>query len=109
MLNNLLYRNPLYLGESIDSKKLDKLIRKLEKHPCFSGLFLITLSRNFTDQLDIFDAKLFGQKYYQTVPFQVVGLAKSHGEAISLVEAIAKDCYERRGDGKLKEYLTWEP
>ena len=46
MALGIAYRPELYLGESINRKKLDKIKKKLENRPLFSGVFLIAFSRN---------------------------------------------------------------
>lgn len=102
---SLTYRPDLYLGDSINENKLDKIIKKLEKKPLFSGVFLITVSRNASDQLDIFDARQLAQSYYKKHPPYVVGIAGSHDEAVELVERLVQECLKARGDCALKEYL----
>ncbi|MCH5341675.1 MAG: hypothetical protein J1E01_09415 [Acetatifactor sp.] len=102
---SLTYRPDLYLGDSINENKLDKIIKKLEKNPVFSGVFLITVSRNASDQLDIFDARQLAQSYYKKHPPYVVGIAGSHDEAVELVERLVQECLRARGDCALKEYL----
>lgn len=102
---SLTYRPDLYLGDSINENKLDKIIKKLEKKPIFSDVFLITVSRNASDQLDIFDARQLAQSYYKKHPPYVVGIAGSHDEAIELVERLVRECLKARGDCALKEYL----
>lgn len=101
----LTYHPRLYLGDSINEKKLDKIQKKLEKKPLFSGVFLVTVSRNTSDQLDIFDAKQLVQSYYKKHPLQVVGIAGSYDEAVELVERLVQECLQARGDCALKEYL----
>ncbi len=101
----LTYHPDLYLGDSINRRKLDKIKKKLEKKPLFSGVFLIAVSRNASDQLDIFDARQLVQRYYQSHPLYIVGIAKSHDEAVELVERLVRECLEKRGDCALKEYL----
>lgn len=102
---SLTYRPDLYLGDSINENKLDKIIKKLEKKPLLSGVFLITVSRNASDQLDIFDARQLAQSYYKKHPPYVVGIAGSHDEAVELVERLVQECLRARGDCALKEYL----
>lgn len=105
MAVKLNYHPDLYLGESIDRKKLDKIKKKLEDKPLLSGVFLIAISRNPSDQLEIYDARQLVQKYYETNPPYVVGIAADHDEAMKMVEQIARECMEKRGDCALKEYL----
>jgi len=105
MALEIAYHPRLYLGESMKREKLDKIKRRLEKHPCFSGVFLVVLSRNPHDQLEIYSAKQLRWRYYTKYPPYVVGIAANQAEAIALVEHIVEECLKERGDCALKEYL----
>ena len=105
MALEIAYHPDLYLGESINGKKLDRIKKKLEKHPLFSGIFLIAFSRNPHDQLEIYEAKQLAQSYYRKYPPYIVGMAGSRQEALTLVEKIVTECLSARGDCALKEYL----
>lgn len=101
----LTYHPELYLGESIREKNLRRIKKKLENSPCLSRAYLLTLSRNPSDLLEIFEARQLSWKYYKDNPPFVVGLAGSHEEAVGLVEQITRECLHKRGDCCLKEYL----
>lgn len=101
----LKYYPRLYLGDSIDADKLDKIKKKLENRPLFSGVFLVAVSRNPSDQLEIYGAKQLAQSYYRKNPPYVVGLAGDYEEAVSLVIRMTEECLASRGDCRLKEYL----
>ncbi len=95
----------LYLGDSIKKKKLDKIKYRLKNRPLLSGVYLITLSRNDSDQLEFFSAKQLAQSYYEKYPPYVIGIAGNRKEAVALVEQIVRECIAKRGDCALKEYL----
>lgn len=99
------YHPDLYLGESIKEKKLDKIMSKLEKRPLLSGVFLVTVSKNASDQLEIYDARQLAQRYYRNNPPYVVGIAGNYDEAVGIVERMVRECLAARGDCGLKEYL----
>ena len=105
MTLELAYHPNLYLGESIHMKKLDKIKKKLEKRSLFAGVFLVVLSRNSNDQLEIYDSRQLRWRYYEKYPPYVVGIAKNKEDAIGLVKKIAEECLQERGDCALKEYL----
>lgn len=105
MAHGLVYHPRLYLGESIKGKNLDKIKKKLEKKPLFSSVFLVTLSRNASDQLELYVSKELGRSYYKNNPPCIVGIAGDREEAIGLVEKIVRECLQARGDCALKEYL----
>ncbi len=105
MASRLNYHSKLYLSESITGKKLDKIKKKLENRPLLSGVFLIAISANRSDQLDIFDARQLVQPYYRHNPPYVIGIAKNREEAFAVIEKIVQECLRERGDCALKEYL----
>lgn len=105
MTVRLTYHTDLYLGESIRRDKLDKIKKKLENRPLLSGVFVVALSKNPSDQLEIYGARQLAQGYYVKNPPYVVGLAGNYDEAVEMVEKLALMCVEERGDCALKEYL----
>lgn len=102
----LQYRPILYLGDGISESKLDKIKAKLEKRPLLCGVYLLTLSHNPNDQLDILQARQLVQSYYQKYPLYVIGIAADYDEAVKMVEQIVQECLLTRGDCALKEYLS---
>ena len=105
MRQKIQYHSDLYLGESISAKKLDKIKAKLDKHPILSGVWLIAISQNPHDQLEILSARQLEQRYYEKYPVEVVGIAGYYEEAVAVVEQMVQECLAKRGDCALKEYL----
>ena len=102
---DIIFRENLYLGKSIHPGKVDKIKKRLVSKPMLSGVFVIALSKNSSDQLELYDAKQLQQSYYQKNPPYVVGIAKDKSEAVSIVQQIVEECLQARGDCALKEYL----
>jgi len=105
MSKNLTFSKKLYLSDSIDYKKLDKMKKKLLYAPILSKLFLITISTNEQDQLDILESKYLTFPFYNAHPLFVVGLAKTNSEAIQLVEKMFQDCLDQKNHAKVKSFL----
>ena len=105
MSKKLTFSDKLYIGESIDIQKLDKIKKSLWNTPVLTKIFLITISANPTEQLDIIESKYLTYSYYNTHPLHVVGLAKSNSEAVGLVQKIVQDCLDTQGDVDLKAFL----
>ncbi len=105
MSGKLEYHHRLYLSESISESKLDKIKKRLKKQPLLSNVYLITISCNPSDQLDIFSAKQLVQDYYKEHSVYVIGIASDYNEAVALIETIVQECLQTRGDCALKEYL----
>lgn len=105
MAGRFQFASNLYLGEGIASEKLDKIKKRLEKKPLLANVYLITPSRNPSDQLDIFDARQLVQPHYKDEEFLILGIASGYEDALQLIERITKECLEVRGDCNLREYL----
>ena len=105
MSKKLTFSDKLYIGESIDIQKLDKIKKSLWNTPVLTKFFLITISINPAEQLDIIESKYLTYSYYNTHPLHVVGLAKSNSEAVGLVQKIVQDCLDTQGDVDLKAFL----
>ena len=105
MVRKIEFCEKLYLGESIEEKKLDKIKRRLQYKPFLAKVYLVVPAGNPEDQFDIFDARQLVQPYYAKKDFLVVGIAADYREALLLIEKIAKDCLKERGDCRMREYL----
>ena len=105
MSKALTFSNHLYLGEGIKIEKLDKLKNDLINTPIFTKVFLITISANPSDQLDILESKYLTYPYYNTHELHVVGLAGSNKSAIDLIQTIVQDCLDEQGNVDLKSFL----
>lgn len=105
MHSDIVFSTNLYLGESIHPDKVEKIKKKLVNRPLFSGVFVIALSKNYSDQLEFYDAKQLHQRYYRNNPPYIIGIAKDKDEAISIIQQIVEECLKARGDCALKEYL----
>lgn len=104
----IIYHHDLRLGEGLSYKDITQIQEKLRVNPIEANLFLITISANSEEQLDIYDAKYLIQKYYQKNPPYVIGIAKEKGHAFTIVEELMKECVEKRSDANLKAYLIGE-
>lgn len=93
----------LYIGKTVNNP--DKTISRLKKHSRLLSAYVITLSNNPSDQLEIHSAADLAQKYYRKYPPYVIGIASDYDEAVELVRQIAEESYAAQGDCRLKEYL----
>ena len=105
MSKNLTFSEKLYLSDSIDCRKLDKLKSKLRNTPFLAKVFLITIAMNEKDQLDILESKYLTFPFYNSYPLTVVGLAKSNAEAVHLVQKIFQDCLDERKHVNVKAFF----
>lgn len=105
MEDKIIYHSYLYLGDDISEAKLDKIKKRLKDKPLLCKAYLITVSRNPVDQLEILSAKQLVQNYYSRFPVYVVGIAYDYDAAVGLVERMVQECLQTRGDCALKEFL----
>lgn len=113
MVRKLRFAPNLYWGYSlragmeagINTEKADKLKKKLEKKPQFTGLFVLAAAENPENQLEIYSARQLAQSYYKKYPPYIVGIAASYSEAVLLLEEIVQECLQERGDCRLREFL----
>ncbi len=101
----LVYYPRLYVSEGINREKLEKLKKDLSARPHKAGVYLLTLSGNASDQLDIYASKYLRQKYYDRHPLYVIGIAEDYDKAVDIVMRIAWESWAFRGDARLREYL----
>lgn len=105
MAVDIQYYSGLYVGDDITGKQLDKIKKRLAEKPGKAGVFVIALSRNGVDQLDIYKSTMLAWPYYRKNPPFIIGIAGSYDASVRIVEKLAQECYRARGDCALKEYL----
>ncbi|MCD7836822.1 MAG: hypothetical protein LUG83_09305 [Lachnospiraceae bacterium] len=106
MMREYKFASRIYLGESIDSKKMGKIIKKLKKAPLLAHVYLLALATNDEDQLEFFDSRwLLTRSYDGYIPY-IVGIASDREEAVMLIRRIVEECLKERGDCSLREYLS---
>ncbi len=97
------YKN-LYIGDTV--KKPERLIKKLKRHQCKPGFFVIAYMED-TARLEICSSVLLAQWYYkENPPACIVGLANGKEEALALIEKMAGDALAFTGEVSLVKYLA---
>lgn len=94
----------LYIGEKV--KHPQKILKKIKMQEKVPGIFVITLSKNDVDQLEIRGAGDLQKKYFISEDPVIIGIAKDREDAVLLVKKIAEDCFQKRGDCRLKDFLS---
>lgn len=92
----------LYVGEGV--RHLRSITRKLKRGWLVKNAYLITFAAG-NDLLEIYDAKVFVQKYYKKFPRMIVGIASDYEEAVELVIKMIEESLNSRGDCNVKAYL----
>ena len=98
------YKDP-YITESV-KKKHPNLARELDEGNYSSKVWLITLSPNGQDLLDIRKASSLAAHGFDRIVPLLAGAAASKEEALTLVEKIVQDCLNKTGGVDLRSFLS---
>lgn len=99
----------LYLGEGV-SPKINQIMKKLNSGILVPELYLIVMSNNADNMLELIPQWEVLQKGYPDVDLKVVGLASGKKEAVSLVQFIVEQAFQDTGSADVRPYLDrrWE-
>lgn len=102
---NLTFHPHIYRSGSITDKEFGNICKQLQKNPLFSDVYLLVPASNGRDLLEFYHSRQLAQPYYREKEHYIIGMARTYGEAVSLVEQIVQECLAARGDCALREYL----
>lgn len=91
-----------YRGASI--KNISKIRLKLIQGKPVPSIYLITLSENPHNQLEILPALTLVQETAARICPEIVGIAKGKEEALELITDMVQTIYEETGELNIKEY-----
>ena len=100
----MLFHNKLYVDEEI-SKQKNKIMRKLKHNKETIGVYIITLSLNPEDELDIYPSYVLRKKEYIDKDIIVVGVASDKEKAMELLVNMTDDCYEEMGRISFRQFF----
>lgn len=101
----MVWLDDLFVGESISSRRQKKIIRKVKKRSVFNAAYLLTLSSNPDNLIDIIHTQVVRQRNYPKKDMVVIGLAGNYEEAMQLAGEILSGLYAAQGDFRLREFL----
>ena len=102
----------LYLGEGAKQAKY-KMFGRIRRGRFQLDTYLITLSDNPDNLLDMFSANVLKQPYFKKQKgihareIYVVGLAKGYAEGLEVITAIIDDVYQQTGAFDIPGYLKF--
>ena len=105
------YRN-IYLGDGAKPAKY-KMFGRIRRGRFQLDTYLITLSDNPDNLLDMFSANVLKQPYFKkqkgihAKEIYVVGLAKGYAEGLEVITAIIDDVYQQTGAFDIPGYLKF--
>ena len=88
----MLFHNKLYFDEE-SAKQKKKIMKKLKHNKETIGVYVITLSLNPEDELDIYPSYVLRQKEYINKDIIVVGIASDREKAMELLVKMTDDCF----------------
>ncbi len=104
----LKWNNSLYLGRMVQTREAE-IRERLDSGKIDIGHYLITISVNPNDMLDIISTGTLITDHQRSQLPTVVGIAESKAEAVRLVIRITEDCIRECGNADLRTYLLREP
>ena len=103
------FMGSLYVGEKLSSTEY-KIVEKVHKGKIVPDLYLIVLSSNPDNMLDIIPEKEVMQKHYPKDGLRVVEIAEGKKEALGLVQRMIEESLCETGSADVRGFLKekWE-
>lgn len=98
------YYFALYVDEQIEEKQ-EEIIKKIEKDKRQLETYLIALTKNESNHLEIFHSLLLVQKMMEKKDLFVVGISKGYAKALELVEKITQEVYDETSGTDIRNYI----
>lgn len=99
----LKWQTNYYVGEGI--KNPADIKEKIDAGKMTFRIYLVTLSDNPGNLLEIIPAAMLLQKSYYAICPEIVGMAKGREEAMEMAADIVREIYETTGAFKVREYF----
>lgn len=93
-----------YAGEGIAAQK-EKIKRKILRNKGMINIYIISLSSNPENLLDIIPSWELMQKYYPKSELLVVGADRGYENAVELAGTIIMDVYRETGTFQVRDYF----
>lgn len=98
------YYHNLYLDKYTTLKKKE-IIRKIEEREWLMEIYVIVLSKNINNHLEIYNAAHFLQEGWRQQEEMLIGLASGYNEALELVENIVEEVYDNTKGTDIRNYI----
>ncbi len=102
--NDMDWYQEFYAGESIAGKK-EKVKRKILRNAGMMNIYIIALSSNPENLLDIIPSWELMQNCYPKSELLVVGVDRGYENAIELASVIIMDVYQETGTFQVRDYF----
>lgn len=101
----MIWYDDLFVGKSISPRRKKRIIRKVNRRSIWGSEYLLTLSANPDNLLDIISTQVVRQRDYPRKRLVVIGLAGNYEEAIQLAGEIVSSIYAAQGNFRLREFF----
>jgi len=101
----MIYNRYLFTSPSILTRRAE-LLKDLKENVFTTSVYLIALSENGIDLLDIYRSELLIQKHFQESSQLVIGLASDKEEAQELACEIVNIVHEKTGGFDIASYVS---
>ena len=99
----LVWQENFLTGESV--KNPNKIKKKLNNGKLVPGIYLLTLSENPSNLMDIIPAAMLIQKSLYEICPKIIGMAKGKDEALEMVRSLIDEMYTETGTFATAEYI----
>ena len=100
----MIWFDNLYVGAEAEKEK-SNIVKNIKRYKFQLDVYVLCLADVPGNIMDIYPSYVLNQKYYKNKKLFVLGIAKSYNEAMSVMEKIIMDCYEKTGGFDLKEFV----
>lgn len=99
----LKWQRNYYVGENVEDPR--KIRRKISAGKYVHDIYLLTLSNNPSNLMEIVPAFMLMQKSYAGICPLIFGMAKGSEEALEMVRSIVDEVYRETGAFGIEEYI----
>ncbi len=91
------------VGENV--RKPEKIKRRLDAGKYVHGIYLLTLSENPANIMDVIPADMLIQKSFCRICPPIIGMAGDKEEALEMVKNLVDEVYRATGAFRITEYI----
>lgn len=91
------------IGEGV--KKAEKVKNRLDSGKFVHGIYLLTLSENPANIMDVIPAAMLVQKSFYRICPLIIGMAGDKEEALEMVRDLVDEVYRKTGTFQIGEYI----
>jgi hypothetical protein len=87
-------------------KKNEKVVASINNREATFGVYCITFASHPSNLFDIIEANELLFPHYQRSQIRIIGLAKGKEEAVTVVQDMLMEVYNKTGEFDVRSYFT---